>query len=719
MTNKFRASLVVAIATIGGLFVVLAPSAAYAKTTLVIVKGSKEFQTFETSTTLSSPEDLYMQWTTDQAGATGGTWQVTNVTAGNKVVASGEAGPAPTVGYFARFTIAANAFLQSLAPATPVKFNITIVAHNAAKQPLGSPSSAVEVDQVPNGPPQPPIVFGPGAVFPSVEMIKYDEKVGVVPLTQLQFAGADVTVRVSNKGRTATSPIWLNIKDDNVLMRQASPVSVASLKAGDSKLVIVHVNAVLPPPTSQLPEDKQYSQWFQEYNDRCGVDLSIVMDWKGPQAQTPIDNHTQAYLYQGFGSSKPWQEGISIADTVICDDKNCVSINQVARSVYKQIACKVVGYALFVGDKVTGPRSRFDAFGKARKSINPPETDFSPTTKMQIASSSKVLTGLATIRVMGNKIDSPAFTSFPSNWTLPQNTIVKNITPRQLVSQTSGVQQYYAGNNGQDFASLQTFFTQTISNPNAPRTCPGSCVPPNPRVPGKCASRIIPNPIVMNLTFCYTDTNFGVMRLVLPRFAGANTNDPLDLAKKYVDQVRANVFTPLGVQNVGCQPPPSPSDYAFLYSWGRPAANLDWGDTRLSCGDWGWYVSVQDYAKVLVSLNSADHKILSDCQFEDMETNPSTHPIGWDITSDGAGHRWLEKNGAQGGSCDANGKNCATQTTSVGIFGGRSGCANKGTSPMSGVAGVLFINSDISGQPNSGASAVLIKAFQDSVKPKP
>ena len=144
------------------------------------------------------------------------------------------------------------------------------------------------------------------------------------------------------------------------------------------------------------------------------------------------------------------------------------------------------------------------------------------------------------------------------------------------------------------------------------------------------------------------------------------------------------------------------------------SANGDWGDLTLVCGDWGWYVSVEDYAKVLVSLNAADHKILTDCQLRDMEINPPSHPVGWDIKIDSTtGIRWLEKNGKE------NMGNDALQTTSVGIFGGRSGCTSNGDkAPQKGVAGVLFINSDISGQPKSGASSVLLKAFQDSIKPK-
>ena len=254
MTEKLRALLVATVISVSGLAAYLSTTVASAGPTLQIVQGSKELEKLVASVELSKPEELYLQWTTDQPKAAGGTWKVTNVTAGNKLVASGESGPAPAVGHFARFTIPANAFLHASPPATPIKFNITIVAHNGLMQPLGNPSPAVVVSQVPEGPSQPPDKFGDSAMFPSVELLDYREKIGVVPQTQLHFAGADIILRVSNPRpstlirKSSTDPIWLNIKDNSLLMRENTPVRIPidSLKAGDEKIVSVHLDAILP-----------------------------------------------------------------------------------------------------------------------------------------------------------------------------------------------------------------------------------------------------------------------------------------------------------------------------------------------------------------------------------------------------------------------------------------------------------------------------------------
>ena len=65
--------------------------------------------------------------------------------------------------------------------------------------------------------------------------------------------------------------------------------------------------------------------------------------------------------------------------------------------------------------------------------------------------------------------------------------------------------------------------------------------------------------------------------------------------------------------------------------------------------------------------------------------------------------------------------NGALQTTSVAIYLGAPGSKNSEghcTPSTPGIAGVLFLNSDVAGQPKTGADTVLLKAFQSSAKTK-
>jgi CubicO group peptidase (beta-lactamase class C family) len=709
MCTKILARLALALAF-------LLPAAAFAGTTLQIEQGSGDLQSFQTAITVDAPEAVAIRWQTDASGATGGTWVVTRASNPNQIVAQGETGAAPAVGHIAVFTIPATgtgSFLASTPPNAPgVKYVITVTPHDASNHALGAAATPVSVTQVKSGP-QTPVNFGAGAVFPDVELVSYVEH--GTGLT------ATVTVRAVNNGSVATDPMNLGLLDDNLLMRVTGGAKkIKALAPGASTTLSFTMNAILPAPTSQTPEDAQLATWNAEYQSRCGVDLHVDLDWAGPAAQAPVNDHKEVYLYQGFHNSKSWQQNHPVSDVTVCDDKFCVPLNQVARSVFKQIGCKVVGYALFVGDKTTGSHAIYDAFGQARTSSSPPARDFTPTTPMQIASSSKVLTGITAFKAMGGKFDQPAFKFFPSNWAVP-SALVQKITSRELVSMTSGVQQYYAGaTGGQSYANLQAFFTQPIPNPGAPYLCPGTphaatpaTAPATPFVPAT-----LPNPIISDKTPCYTDTNFGLMRLVIPRATGSTAaNDNATLSAKYVKLVKDNIWTPLGLPGPDCAQPAA-NTYALLYKYpGQIGA--DWLDNTATCGDWGWYVSVKEYGKLLVSLNSADHKVLTDCQLWQVENDPSNHPIGFDGNSDGV-RRYLQKDGAEGQG------NNTLQTTVVAIFLGHSGCPTpptgftaKYTTPMPGVAGALWINSDISGQPNAGAWTILRNAFQSAVRAKP
>ncbi len=104
---------------------VLAPLQVMASATLEIVQGSGELQTFQTAITVGAPEAITCRWSTDQANATGGTWNVT-VVGSPQVLASGDSSPAPKPGHIASFTIPASgagSFLNMPAPSPAVTYS--------------------------------------------------------------------------------------------------------------------------------------------------------------------------------------------------------------------------------------------------------------------------------------------------------------------------------------------------------------------------------------------------------------------------------------------------------------------------------------------------------------------------------------------------------------------------------------------------------------------
>lgn len=664
------------------------PLTAMAAATLQVVQGSGEFQTLDTAVTVTAPTAFTMQWTTDQAAA-GGTWKVTN--ANGQVVASGEASPAPAVGHFLRFTIPQNAFLPASVASTQ-KFNISIQPHNGVMQAMGTASPNVLITDVPSTT-TPPIVFGPSANFPKVDIVNYEEKIGVVPLTQLHYAGADITLRVTNKSKAMTDPAWLAVKDTNLLMRQNnSGVSIPSLNPGASTTVSVHLDAVLPPPTSQLPEDQQYSQWNAQYRNVCGPQLSSVLDWRGPQAQTPIGSHLESLLVQ-----EGWSDYAKVPpSTPICQGNQCVRVCDIEKNIHAQLDGKVTGYSYFVGQY-----PKFGHHGDARTAADAPETAFKSNTKITVASVSKLVTTIAAVRLIDQKaasmplgLDTPIGAYLPSDWATQSN-YIKNITFAQLLGQRSGIKDY--GNVSMDYAQLKKFFTQS-TNAMANTSCQGSGVK-NPA-----------NPVNVNdQSWCYSNYNFAIMRVLLPKVAGFaedpnQATRPQTLANQYTSLVQQNVFNLVGQNGVTCKPPVNSTNYAFAYK--GPADNstgTDWGDVSLICGAAGWYLSVEDMAKVMLSLNAKDGKILAASGGKDLFNTMRLRGLGWDVDNNGE----LEKNGGWGANCDGNNV-CDNITTSVAMFG-----------PVTGprVLGVLFINSNITG--GGGAQGVLEKAYNQSLYIKP
>jgi CubicO group peptidase (beta-lactamase class C family) len=520
--------------------------------------------------------------------------------------------------------------------------------------------------------------FGSNAVFPDVELVSY--------AVQLNTGKATLTVRLINRSNQATDPFYLSTSDFNTLLHQPTPVAVDKIAKGAAPITkALQLTAMLPAP-SQVP---QLTQWQNEYKQRCGVDLRVVMDWKGPQAQTPLGNHVEHNIYIGSDNSTPTQTGTPEAQ--LCDATTCLSFGDVARSIHKQLGCKVVGYSFFLGH---GTTTRAEGVGLARTTANAPAVNFTPALRMQLASVSKVITALGAIRVLQKKnigLDTAIGSHFPSGWTVDANTTAK-ITFRQLLSQTSGIKNY--GNYSLTDANLQAFFDQPVPNPNAATPCTPA------QFPDSLTS--VTNPIVNNKAPCYSNLNFAIFRVLLPAIDGFTGSNAQMRADRYVKLVQDNVFTPIGAANVGCKPP-SAGTYAFSYKFPGTAAGTDWGDTSLWCGGAGWTVSASELGKMMMSLNSGDGKILSKAQFRDMETNPASHAIGFDSTTSGS-YRWLEKNG---GFTSGSG---AVLSTSIAIFGGNSDPANL----MPGFVGTLLINSD-----GGNANGVLLKAFKDSAHPKP
>jgi CubicO group peptidase (beta-lactamase class C family) len=375
-------------------------------------------------------------------------------------------------------------------------------------------------------------------------------------------------------------------------------------------------------------------------------------------------------------------------------------VEKIAKNIHRELDGNVVGYSFVVGNSLY---QKSDAYGQARTSRDGAQRDFRPITKITVASVSKMVTAIAAVRILdknGVSVDAAIGPYLPSDWSV--SNYVKNIKFSQLLSHTSGIKDY--GNDPpNDYAALKSFFTQSVS-----KTTSTPCDPTDAKGNFIQVSRgqgINPK----NMTSCYSNYNFAIFRVLLPRVAGfpADPNPqtrPQTFADQYTRLVQQNVFDLVGRTGVACKPPGT-SSYAFGYNYPVTKNGFDWGDVSLICGAAGWYLSAEDIAKVLLSISDKDGQILSATAAKDQFETMRTKRLGWDVDSNNE----LEKNGGWG-ACDGTSAHCGSISTSIAIF-----------EPVTGprIVGVLFLNSNISGGPSNGggAQSVLEKAYQNALTP--
>jgi len=462
----------------------------------------------------------------------------------------------------------------------------------------------------------------------------------------------------------------------------AKIVSVAFPPQGGNRWSIVNSNGVFF--NRNIPDECH--QKMQELSTGGSKIICVAFPPQGGNSWSIVNDKgvffnrnipDEAHMYMGYFSEvygpvrivaldtdgNGWSvtSAVTIAEKV-CDATQCVLIADVYNNIAARLDGKVVGYACTVGSASLGAYSH----GQARTSANAPARMFLPSTKIPVASVSKVVTALAAIRVLAKhnvSLDSGIGGHVPSDWQLDSH--VATITFRQLLSHRSGIKDY--GNNDQSYATLKNFFTQSVDPTKNTKCQPASVVNP--------ANPINPN----DKSPCYSNYNFGIFRVLLPMIDGF-VDDPANRAAKlaaaYIKIVEKNVFEPVGAQGIDAKPPatgPQTNAYAFSYKYPGTTSGYDWGDDSLGVGAAGWYLAIDDIARVLYSLNKNDGRILTSAQLQDMQATP----LGWDTKTDSKGYRWVEKNGGWG----ANG---TTISTSIALFG-------------PGVFGALFMNSDVLG----------------------
>jgi CubicO group peptidase (beta-lactamase class C family) len=297
-----------------------------------------------------------------------------------------------------------------------------------------------------------------------------------------------------------------------------------------------------------------------------------------------------------------------------------------AESLHSQLRDDVVGYAFALGTEpmVTG------AGGLARVKADGGPIHFTPDTPMIIASVSKLVSAVATIRLLQDHhlgLNTPIGPYFPTDWTI--DPYIQKITFAQLLNQKSGIKDF--GNGPMSYKRLKSFFTQSVEQ-GSTTPCGGAAVvdPKNPLTP-------------RNLDFCYSNFNAAILTILLPQVTGRpDQADPEQFERYYERLVQEIVFKPVGVMNAACAP--NGSNYALSYIYPGDAPGKDWGSQYSRCATGGWYVSPIGVGKVLASIAMEDGRILRETggysSFKDIRSSG----LGLDRNS----ADMMEKNGVLG-----------------------------------------------------------------------
>ncbi len=663
-------------------------------TKLSIVEHSKEFFKLSQQVNVTERQWMTFQWQTNQSTAKNGKWEVRNLSNGNQFIATGYTQTAPAIGKHAQFKIHPYTFLYNQPPAADTVFSITVQPVDNNYQPVGNPSPAVKVTQISQSNIPAITKFKDSeAVFPAVDIESYKEKVGMVKLTQIYYTGADIKLRITNKGSKRTDPVLLKLTDFNVLLQQKSaPIQVPALLPKTSIKVDVHMDAVLPPPASQTGQRLQQKTWLQWKKDRCGPILRAIMDWQGDQNNAPMISHKEVPVtYVGWSDYAKFEN-----NRRICADGNCINMCSMEKYLHNALHNHTVGYAFFIGNT-----PRFIAGGNAQLLANNQTVPFRTDTKIMVASVTKFITAITAIRILADnniRIDDKIAPYFPSDWKVGD--YFKNLTFAQLLSQTSGIKEY--GKTDEiTYAGLKKFFEKNYKA--GAMACSGQTViaPYDPYRTPRCSYNYI-----------YSNFNTAIMRILLPKVAGfaedSNTSSRhKTLADQYVQLVQQHVFTPVGILNVKCKPPAS-GDHAIAYKLPIETGGFNTGDHTLYCGAIGLYLSVEDLSKVMLSINNRDGKILRETdKFSELRLIRKRN-LGVDTNNKAK----LEKNGGMPYECEdeENKKKCGGISTTVSIFG-------PGEGPN--FVAILLLNSNIKGGPGNWLSArdMIQKAYDQNFTP--
>ena len=214
-----------------------------------------------------------------------------------------------------------------------------------------------------------------------------------------------------------------------------------------------------------------------------------------------------------------------------------------------------------------------ESSGVARTSADPPATAQSPGKEMHVASVSKPLTTIVTLRLLdelGLTPDALIAPYLPSDWVLGEG--VDQLRFRDFMTHHSGFGWINAGNS---YESLRTAIATDV----------------------------------VSQSWNYSNANFGLMRVLV---AGLQGIDPVDydwfdpgaLTSAAFILYAQSLYSSIGV-NIDCAPNDDTPTVQYKFPDDGTPGYVE-PNHQLSCGGFGWFISANELAAVLTYLRNTE-----------------------------------------------------------------------------------------------------------------
>ena len=291
------------------------------------------------------------------------------------------------------------------------------------------------------------------------------------------------------------------------------------------------------------------------------------------------------------------------------------SVVRMAEYIEETLSHAAVGFAYVVNED--GQLAASGAEGWARK---PGEGNLpmKTTTRMNVASVTKTVTAVATLKLLEAldlSVDEPISPWLPAEWVQGQGFAgASGVTFRQLMNHTSGLNQAFNAMSKLDQKNWKNNW--------------------------KGLEFIVANGTTPNSPAQYKNANYALLRVIIPALWKATGTDPgipyinsISAGVWYVAYIQNEIFKPIGVNAVVCQPQPG-FDEALGYNVTDATKPGAMSSTALAdCGGHaGLHLSARDLANFMANVRYND-AILSPANRLLMDTGK----LGWRGGSNGSG----------------------------------------------------------------------------------